>query len=99
MKTIALLLLTAGVGFAEDLTLAWTASPTPGVTNYTLTQSSGTNVVRFDTGTNLTLVVTVQATNEYTFFATAQMDGEDSDPSNIIEWPPSGPSCEPANRT
>jgi hypothetical protein len=82
---------------ALDVTLAWDASPSTGVTNYVLYVSSHpltennlyTADVAISVGTNLTTTVT--NLNAITYFvATAQADGVESSPSNLVEWSPDG---------
>jgi len=86
-RTINLLLicvsLVVGRAFAADVRLAWDASATAGVTNYTVySWYSETNAIVKHCGTNL--ATTIQVTNRAIIYATATKDGIESDPSNTL---------------
>lgn len=83
---------------AGEVTLAWDASPSPGVTNYVLyahtNALSATNLasalVKVNAGTNLTaLVENLRPPATWYFVATAVAGGVQSDPSNqlIVQVP------------
>ena len=89
--------------FAGSVTLAWDASPSPGVSNYVLyahtnSLSSGTNLnaalVKVNAGTNLTASVAgLNPPATWYFVATAQAGGIQSDPSNqLIVQVPANPT-------
>lgn len=77
---------------AVPIKLKWDASPTPGVTNYNIYAStnslSASNLlsaeVRVALGTNLTATVYDLVPGKWYFAATAQLDGIESAPSNIL---------------
>lgn len=73
---------------ASEIKLAWSPSPTTGITNYVLNASSlnGTNIVNsafINVGTNLTAIVDVSP-GRWQFAAFAEKDGVRSDPSNTL---------------
>jgi len=91
MKTLLLLLFAlAQTALASEIRLAWNASPTTGVTNYTL--FAGTNspisttnsAARINVGTNLTATVQDLVPGQWLFAVTCQANGVESDFSNIV---------------
>lgn len=74
---------------AGQANLAWNPSPTPGVTNYVLNASPGAAfllpaLVRVNTKTNLSASVDFATNGVWSFWVTAQKDGIESDPSNVL---------------
>lgn len=77
---------------ASDVKLAWDASPSIGVTNYVLYAHTNsfpvTNrfaaIIRLNAGTNLTASVELLKPGQWSFAATAMLDGVESDLSNIV---------------
>jgi len=91
MKTLITIIIAASLTnlIGGQVKLAWDASPTPGVTNYTV--CAGTNAITFDnalvrvsTGTNQTVSVSNLAPATWQFMVVAQKDGVVSDPSNVV---------------
>ena len=84
LLTIAAALVAAAFTInAGQVQLAWDASPTPGVTNYVLNVTQGTNTARVNVGPALTAEIeTTQGV--YSVFCTAQKDGVESEPSNTV---------------
>lgn len=95
---ILILSITAFVSLAQSaqVTLAWDASPTPGVTNYVVYASqsaSMTSPIVTSAGTNLTGTVTIAMGTQWYFRATAQKGGLESLPSNQVSYiAPTSPS-------
>jgi hypothetical protein len=79
---------------AASVRLAWDASPTEGVTNYVLhawtnNAENGpfayTNApVHVNVGTNLTASLEALQPGQWSFVVTAQKEGIESDPSNVV---------------
>lgn len=89
-KTILFLLMLLGVSaHAANLQISWDASPTPGVTNYTLYAHTNTltatnlagAVVKVNVGTNLSVAVLGLPSGQWKFVVTATKSGLESDPS------------------
>jgi hypothetical protein len=84
-----LILLSATVGRAQSVTLAWDASPSPEVVGYRI--HFGTNAGHYSFVTNAGLVRTQAVVVPHTgrwFFAATAVDGNglESDFSNVVEW-------------
>lgn len=77
---------------AADIKLAWDASLSAGVTNYVLyahtnsfpVANRSTALVRINVGTNLTARVEALGAGQWSFAASAMLDGTESDLSNIL---------------
>jgi hypothetical protein len=85
---IAMFMLCCFTAFAGQVKVAWTASPTPGVT-YLLTVVSGSSTLANPIiGTNLTAALNLPV-GQHRVFVQAVKDGIKSDPSNelLIEVP------------
>jgi len=70
---------------SQSVKLTWNASPSVGVTNYVL--HGGTNdfvLVTVSCGTNLVCTLTNIVAGQWRFYCTAQKDGVESGPSNIL---------------
>ena len=89
LLTVIIGLLTTLTLSAREVTFAWNASPTTGITNYVLVVTQGTNTARASVSTNLTATIGVPAEGIFSVFVTAQKDGLESDPSNtlVLEFP------------
>lgn len=93
-RSLILCLVTTSIflGLASDVKLTWDASPSSGVTNYVLYAHTNsfpvTNrfsaIVRLNVGTNLTASVESLKPGQWSFAATAMLDGLESDLSNIL---------------
>jgi len=92
IAVVLLVFLSAAAGSAAQARLAWDASPTEGVTNYVLhawtnsaAAASFTNaLVHVNAGTNLTAMIEALQPGQWSFTVTAQKDGLESDPSNLL---------------
>lgn len=92
MKTLLLLLLLASSLKAADVQLAWDASPAEGITNYQFYAHTNiltaanlqSAVLRKGVGTNLTVKLE-GITGPWWFAVTAQREGLESEPSNILQ--------------
>jgi len=81
-----------GIARGQSVRLAWDASPTIGVTNYVLYGSTNqffyTNLaaapLKYNTGTNLTVLVEPMKAGRYYFTTAAMANGAQSTNSNII---------------
>lgn len=84
--TALLLLRSCGFAPAADLHLAWDASPTPGVTNYTVYAATNAlaPMAQINVGTNLTADISTLPTGQWRFYITATKDGLESDPSASV---------------
>lgn len=80
---VAVLLLACQRSNASLIRLAWDASPTSNCVYWVYGQS-GTNIARVDIGTNLSAVIEDATPGFYSFWATAERDGVESDPSNVV---------------
>lgn len=84
MRLLASILFLAALSAeASYLQLAWDASVTDGC-DYRLYAQSGTNIVRVETGTNLTASLEDILPGFWSFWATAIKDRIESDPSNVL---------------
>lgn len=84
MRLLASILILAALSAeASYLRLAWDASVTDGC-DYRLYAQSGTNIVRVETGTNLTASLEDITPGFWSFWATAIKDKVESDPSNVL---------------
>lgn len=84
MRLLAsILFLVALSAEASFLRLAWDASTTDGC-DYRLYAQAGTNIVRMETGTNLTASLDDITPGFWSFWATAINDKIESDPSNVL---------------
>ena len=84
MRLLASILFLAALSAeASYLKLAWDASATDGC-DYRLYAQSGTNIVRVETGTNLTASLEDITPGFWSFWATAIKDRIESDPSNVL---------------
>lgn len=76
---------------AAELPLAWDASPSPNVTNYSLhvgtnsLASGNTNWITKHVGTNLTARIQIEGSAKIYVHARAWADGQYSDPSNELK--------------
>jgi hypothetical protein len=91
MKTTAalLILLTAVLGRAQTVTLAWDASPSAGVVDYRIHFGTNAGNYAFVTNAGLTLTQTVGLPHpgRWFFAATAVAgNGLESEFSNVVEW-------------
>lgn len=81
-----------GIGYSQSVRLAWDASPSPGVTNYVVYGSTNqffyTNLaaapLRYNNGTNLTVLVEPMKAGRYYFTPTAMANGLQSTNSNVL---------------
>lgn len=100
---LLLALLATVVLSGGDIRLAWDASPTPGVTNYSVYAHTNQIVVacvivpgclRTNVGTNLVVDFVALRPGRWWFVATAWKDGLESAPSGVLEVeepaPPAG---------
>jgi hypothetical protein len=84
-KLILLSLFCALPLFGKDISFAWDASPTVGITNYALVAIRGTNVVGLlNAGTNLTTTAKGVPPGLLSWFVLAQKGGLSADPSNVV---------------
>ena len=92
------LLLLAFTAAAKDVTFAWDASPTTGITNYVIYASTNNfgagTTLKQNAGTSLTTTLTnVTPGVKWWFYVTAGMDGFESVPSNVVTFTvPHGPA-------
>lgn len=92
MKTLLAILLSTFSLKAADVQLAWDASPSEGITNYQFYAHTNvltaTNlrsaVLKQGIGTNLTIKLE-GATGPWWFAVTAQREGLESEPANILQ--------------
>lgn len=93
-KNLIALLLTAISGYAADVNLQISPSPTQGVTNYTVYAKTAGATIAIQTGTNLTTTLISPQPGSYVLYATAWKDGIESGPSptlNVeVALPPAG---------
>ena len=75
--TLCAVFLAASIAQAADVTLAWNASITPGVTGYRIHQgtSTGTYTTIKDVGSGLTTIITGLTPGQRYFFAASAYDG------------------------
>jgi hypothetical protein len=86
LSLTAILFLLAFGARAQSLKLAWDASPDSNVTNYVVyaATNSTTVLTNFPAGTNLTVTIKNLSPATWRFYATAQKDGAESLPSNVV---------------
>jgi len=75
--------LLAATAHAGTVRLAWDPSPTPGCT-YVLYAEQGTNSVRVDVGDRLAVDLEDLPAGVWSFWATAERGGVESDPSGVV---------------
>ena len=78
--------------YGGSVSLAWDASPSPGITNYVLyagtnnPATNATHLIKVNAGTNLTVRVEgLTPPTTWFFWATAQAGGLESDRSNVVQ--------------
>ncbi len=112
MRPLLAILVFASAALAADIPIRWDASPTPGVTNYSVYIRSVTNALgpftfsnrnngslKVNVGTNTTAIIQTTSTVPSYVVVTAKVSELESDLSNSITVsdPPVAPVVPPSN--